>query len=44
VVELLPVLICSYLEPSLVELFLENLHRFRSGAPLRNEYRADRGY
>ncbi len=29
---------------TLVELFLENLQRFRSGAPMRNHYRADRGY
>jgi glyoxylate/hydroxypyruvate reductase len=29
---------------ALVELFLENLQRFRSGAPMRNRYRADRGY
>ena len=29
---------------TLVDLFLENLQRFRSGAPMRNQYRADRGY
>jgi phosphoglycerate dehydrogenase-like enzyme len=29
---------------TLVELFLDNLQRFRAGAPLRNVYRADRGY
>ncbi len=29
---------------TLVELFLDNLQRFRSGAPMRNYYRADRGY
>ena len=29
---------------TLVELFLDNLQRFRSGAPMRNQYRADRGY
>jgi glyoxylate/hydroxypyruvate reductase len=29
---------------ALVELFLENLQRFRSGAPMRNRYRPERGY
>jgi phosphoglycerate dehydrogenase-like enzyme len=29
---------------ALVELFLENLQLFRSGGPMRNQYRADRGY
>jgi glyoxylate/hydroxypyruvate reductase A len=29
---------------TLVDLFLENLQRFRAGAPMRNQYRADRGY
>ena len=28
----------------LTDLFLDNLQRFRSGAPLRNVYRSDRGY
>ncbi len=29
---------------SLVDLFLDNLRRFRSGAPLRNRYDPERGY
>ena len=28
----------------LTDLFLDNLQRYRSGAPMRNLYRADRGY
>jgi phosphoglycerate dehydrogenase-like enzyme len=29
---------------TLVELFLDNLQRYRSGAQMRNQYRAERGY